>query len=769
MDIEFEAGRPIVMIYGENGNGKSTIVDAIDFVCNEEYGSLKDRHAAKARAYVPAVGAKDNEVLVSLTYGGKTWTTRLGSQKPVSDGPGNRPEAIILRRQQILDVVTETPKTRYQTLQRFITVAKIEEAEHKLREATRALKSKYEEATRANVQADDQLRKLWADEGSPEGDHIRWAEEKTKDDPAALQAAVNIAEGILKALEAALNARHQLRMTEEEYSRRVELRDAAEKAFVGAQASDRADTDALIDLLHETQRYLAKHGPVEACPVCVREIKPHELERRISDSLASMREMVKLKKTKQEAARKADEFVAVLSSALNSLNLNVRALKPLLEGCALAEVAALGINWEEFPSLGGDEDVDFSDEAERLLAKVEPCRETLKKRKDDAQKVLNQLKAIKNLLEAVKRTKAEARGYERVYNRLVTFYEIVEARRKAYVEDVLQNISGTVEELYMKIHPNEPVGDFRFYLKRNVMGSLEFDSRFETASKVPPQAYYSESHLDTLGICIFLAMAKLRNPTNSIIVLDDVVTSVDRNHLARFISMLHDVADDFSQLILTTHYFPWREEYRRGNNPKLQLIELRGWTRTGGIQRLKTRPFIEELRALVADPAFDRQILASRAGIFLEYLLDFITYQYECPVPRQPNPNLTLGQLDAAISSKLGKLLFVKKVGAGGAPDQELELYPMIKDATQWMWVRNQVGAHFNRCGDDVPDGQIKEFGEATLKLADTLLCGGCGTLPNKNKSGSYWECHCGKLHMRPLTPPGRMTQAAASGMVAEE
>ena len=38
--IDFDTSKPVVIIFGENGTGKSTIVDAIDFVCNESFNLI---------------------------------------------------------------------------------------------------------------------------------------------------------------------------------------------------------------------------------------------------------------------------------------------------------------------------------------------------------------------------------------------------------------------------------------------------------------------------------------------------------------------------------------------------------------------------------------------------------------------------------------------------------------------------------------------------------------------------------------------------------
>nr|MBA3284761.1 hypothetical protein [Nitrosopumilus sp.] len=66
----------------------------------------------------------------------------------------------------------------------------------------------------------------------------------------------------------------------------------------------------------------------------------------------------------------------------------------------------------------------------------------------------------------------------------------------------------------------------------------------------------------------------------------------------------------------------------------------------------------------------------------------------------------------------------------------------------------NQVGAHFNFDGSLVSDGDIEDFGKATVEFAELLICPDCGALPDRNKSGSYWETKTGSIKLFPLIEP---------------
>src|SRR5690606_40582059 len=66
-------------------------------------------------------------------------------------------------------------------------------------------------------------------------------------------------------------------------------------------------------------------------------------------------------------------------------------------------------------------------------------------------------------------------------------------------------------------------------------------TEFGGKKDAPPQAYFSDSHLDTLGLCVFLALAERDAPEEKLLVLDDVLGSVDEPHVERIIGMVYDV------------------------------------------------------------------------------------------------------------------------------------------------------------------------------------------------------------------------------------
>jgi hypothetical protein len=422
-------------------------------------------------------------------------------------------------------------------------------------------------------------------------------------------------------------------------------------------------------------------------------------------------------------------------------------------------------------------------EAIALLAAIEPTRGVLQAEVEEKRRTLNRLNSLSVSLKAVETKGEEAAEAKRQGDGLRTILSIVEGHRKKFIEETLGKIADTVEQLYERIHPGEGIGKVRFHLKPNVQASLELDGTFGGTDGLPPGAYFSESHLDTLGICVFLALAKHDDAVDRIVVLDDVITSADDAHTESFVNLLHDEAAHFNQIIVTTHYRNWRDRYRYNQAPSkdVHFIELLEWSLPNGVRHAGTRVVVDDLRHWAAAEPFDRQVVASKCGLQLENLLDYIALKYRCKVPRQSLPHYTLGDLTKAIETKLRRALSVVKlrpqneageenltryakdptrvdldqvIARGEVVTEETKLQPLIDEVDGLAWIRNMVGCHFNLQGAGIADSEVRKLAAATVNLSDALVCDNCGELPSSNKSGAYWACRCRRTRLYPPIPP---------------
>src|SRR5690606_28353258 len=131
----------------------------------------------------------------------------------------------------------------------------------------------------------------------------------------------------------------------------------------------------------------------------------------------------------------------------------------------------------------------------------------------------------------------------------------------------------------------------------------------------------------------------------------------DSVHLTRFTSLLNDVADEFAQVLVLTHYRTWRDRYRLAQSGagKVQLLELHSWSLERGLQLARATLVIEDLEAALKSAPLDRHRVASLAGILLEAMLDRLTVLYRLRVPRDPTGRYTLGELIGACTKLFAK------------------------------------------------------------------------------------------------------------------
>ena len=642
------------------------------------------------------------------------------------------------------------PAQRYKEVATFLDIPEIEAAEASLREALKNAQKQFNLATSAYGQAQESLHSLWQAEGSPgledKHDAERWARQQAVIPTEQLQDRLaNLKAGVRHCESLGAQAR-DVASAEQQLARAREALAAAVERLAAVESGDGEDSAELVTLLQDAETYLTR-SPDTLCPVCEETaIDASELVQRLQQRISGMNAL----KQASDAKSTADKTVHIRKDHLE------QARNRLLD---LAQSAQQYF----YPELAIEETIDQlrqSDEeraliqAKQLQTDLTDRLEALQTDLNATQKQLHNLTSIRQSVKTLDEKSVEAETREALSRRLQQAVNIFAAKRKSYVEGVLASIATDVDRLYQQIHPHKDIGQIRLRLDDNKRGSLVYGVAFGGKQGIQPQPYYSESHLDTLGLCIFLALAKRGDSSHTLIVLDDVLGSVDQPHLQRTLDMLTAQADNFAQLIITTHYRPLRDRFRFAQQAaaEVQLIELKPWNFAHGIKSSKTLGYATDLRAQLQDPDFRRESVTAQAGILFESLLEFISQTYRCKVPHIIEPRYTFGELAGAPNSRLKQALKVIRQENGKPVETPLKpIYDELQNAIQ---IRNLVGCHFNQWAGELSDDEVKGMAELALKLADTLVCPNCGSLPVSNKSGSYWQCKCRQTQMHPLQQP---------------
>ncbi|HEX3246229.1 MAG TPA: ATP-binding protein, partial [Chloroflexota bacterium] len=94
--VRFNPERSVTLLYGENGAGKSTIVDAIDFLCNRNFGSLENYSMGlgeSARKHVISLGGSPEALSVRMRADdGSSWTASLSRRGPIVEPQDGLPD-----------------------------------------------------------------------------------------------------------------------------------------------------------------------------------------------------------------------------------------------------------------------------------------------------------------------------------------------------------------------------------------------------------------------------------------------------------------------------------------------------------------------------------------------------------------------------------------------------------------------------------------------------------------------------------------------------
>lgn len=769
-DLNFSDGGMILQ--GDNGVGKSSYIDALEKVLTGSCSTVEsgDQGISWAR-YGTNVECKKCCVELTVMEGNKPHKFQFDGKQckfpPLEDFVGAaKQQSFILRRRVLLSFINCKPAERYRALEGFLNLSAFESFERGIKTARLAEEAKVSSKS-VQIQASEQrIRTALA---IPAHEVVSLERCVTSVNATLSKASLMVINGIAAATArlAEISARLASFSNIEELTNLTSLKVLLqEPPSIGEISADLKRLILAKARLAEEERNLrglffeeVLRGGLEwitrdnlkTCPLCGGQISLEDVKLSVEKRLSENSALTSYRTEVNDISISLAVLAPAALSALKTVRTAIRTPmdKEKYESLiaaenALVELSKVSANTaeENLRRLSGMLDAEaVQADVSSLAAAVNAALED----RPDEMNLFNNLTSASSALSclqlqfaALEKLRGQHKtGTQRVAN-MKRIADHAEASRKKVVAEVVSMVAGLADGYFRKIHPDECIGSPSLEVAKVGTASLNLSSEFY--SKVgDPRGLYSEGHIDSLGLCLFLAIRKLHQgqcPALSILVLDDVLHSVDGEHRKRTAELIFDEFSDH-QLIITTHDPIWYrylcQKAQKSGRP-FTMKRIAGWSLAEGPKwgdHLADYEWLaspEGLRALPKDRA-------SKAGRLLEELLQNCCDRTEAAVPFRIKGDYTIDPLWNA---------FYKKAKSNKGFLERARTCLEEIEATRE--IRN-FGAHWNSWSQQLTAREAERFVKAVLALRTLTFCEECSDFFNEiSELEDLWACK--KLHL---------------------
>jgi hypothetical protein len=268
--------------------------------------------------------------------------------------------------------------------------------------------------------------------------------------------------------------------------------------------------------------------------------------------------------------------------------------------------------------------------------------------------------------------------------------------------------------------------------------AIELDIEFAGERIRPAFKFLSESQINSFGLSIFLAAVKHFNPDFKFFILDDVINSFDAYKRPRIATLFAERFSDF-QILMLTHDQVFFDMMQRAF-PQWNRYHFTGWDYANGPKFRLARNYIEEVERNLDD---DNPILAGQVlGRYLEWIFGTLSEATETALRYKVLNVYTLAEFYEPLAKRLRDKL--KRAGFTHA------LLNALDEFEQNTIFRNYC-AHWKNEANPFTTEEIRTVFEAWKKIEALIWCQVCKAFAGYQKAGNveYVRCTCGTINLK--------------------
>lgn len=614
--LELPLNGKSVLLYGDNGTGKSSISDTLEWFYTDKVSHLSSSEIDLKDALKNSLLNTSDTSQVSFDFSESTLSAvkslvdvrgKLTSQTSNNSDEFSKylqdsnSENLLLRYQYLTNFIDNTKGEKLKYLSDIIGYSAVTKTKDVLRKSYNAIKSEIKNQnfeSQISTQKQVLIEKLGASV-TEEENLFKSINEKVKPLKLDFELKTNVdVEPLLKKLKQPINKQlaeeskylDDINLELVKLYSELDLIDGEYKLYFAEFEKISKDVESVMQtflgkLLQSAQLVIdKKFHKIDNCPLCLNDKSHDELSREIQSRLTEI----------EAASQKLEGFNKVKNSLSEIIKERIRRVDIILankenkleENTSIYDaLKALRLRFEKYKDaseikvtsgikLPASDDLKLNDSDFMFQIAVKERQKAIQEilKENNMAEIFAQISGSFEAFKRIKEFEQEKAKLEKQRQTLELIYNEFVAKQKKGLEEFISAFSGKINEYYQYMNPDEPFQELQIITigEDDELNGITIQYKYNGNWVSPPQKYFSESHLNCFGISFFLASVDAFNNTNKFILLDDVISSFDSAHRKRFAELLFEKFPKH-QFIVLTHEWDWY------SNMVKPLAKKKGW------------------------------------------------------------------------------------------------------------------------------------------------------------------------------------------------